>query len=176
MGPDGDGRRAGLHSLAHIVISAWALVGGVILLGVVVVNVFSVAGGIFWQPFPGDFELTEIGVALAAFAFLPYCQLTGANVTADIFTANAPRAWIALFSLLGSLVALGFSLLLLWRMYYGMLDQKVYGYTTAILQFPHWLAFIPIVISLALLSVAALATLADSMDEMRSSRGRWPTH
>ncbi len=55
-----------------------------------------------------------------------------------------------------SLVALGFALLLLWRMYYGMLDQRDYGYTTAILQVPIWCAFVPILISLALLALAAL--------------------
>jgi TRAP-type C4-dicarboxylate transport system permease small subunit len=61
-----------------------------------------------------------------------------------------------------SIVALGFSLLLLWRMFNGMLDQKAYGYTTTILQFPHWLAFIPILISLALLAIASLITLVDA--------------
>ena len=61
-------------------------------------NAISVTGSaVFGRPFPGDFELTEMGVAVAAFSFLPYCQLTGANVTADIFTSGASRAWIAIF-------------------------------------------------------------------------------
>ncbi|MGI9433634.1 MAG: TRAP transporter small permease, partial [Geminicoccaceae bacterium] len=99
---------------------------------------------------------------IAAFSFLPYCQLTGANVTADIFTSRASPRWIAIFSLVASIIALCFSLLLLWRMYAGMLDQKEYEYTTAILQFPHWVAFIPILISLGLLAIASLFTLRDS--------------
>jgi TRAP-type C4-dicarboxylate transport system permease small subunit len=156
-------RWAGLNRLAHRAISGWAFAGGVVLLGVVAINVFSVAGGIFWKPFPGDFELTEIGVAIAAFSFLPYCQLTGANVTADIFTTRAPSSWIAGFSVLASLVALGFSLLLLSRMFYGMLDQKAFGYTTAILAFPHWIAFVPILVSLALLALASVLTLAEAV-------------
>lgn len=151
--------RAGLASLARSLITGWALFGGVVLVAVVLVNVASVAGAAVWKPFPGDFELTEMGVAVAAFTFLPYCQLTGANVTADIFTAGASPRWLALFSLLASVVALGFSLLMLWRMYFGMLDQKAYGYTTAILQVPHWLAYLPILLSLALLAVASLLTL-----------------
>ncbi|WP_286132814.1 TRAP transporter small permease subunit [Labrenzia sp. DG1229] len=100
-----------------------------------------------------------MGVAVAVFSFLPYCQLVGANVSADIFTSGASRRMIAFFTLLGSLVALGFALLLIWRMYFGMLDQKEYDYTTTILQIPHWIAFIPILISLALLAVAAFLTL-----------------
>jgi len=159
------GRRAGLFSLARNVITTWALLGGISLLAVVLLNVASVVGAIFWQPFPGDFEMTEVGVALAAFAFLPYCQLTGANVTADIFTSRASPRWVGVFSFLASAMALGFSLLLLVRMYYGLLDQKAYGYMTAILQFPHWIAFIPILISLALLAVAALITLIESFQQ-----------
>lgn len=152
--PDGPVRR---------IVAGWALAGGAMLLVTVTMNVLSVAGGVFWKPFPGDFELTEIGVAIAAFSFLPYCQLTGANVTADIFTTNASRKTLAFFSLFASVVALGFSLLLAHRMYFGMLDQKVYGYTTAILQVPHWLAYIPILISLLLLAVAAALTLYDTI-------------
>lgn len=155
-------RRTGPVNLVRRLITGWALAGGVVLLMTVLVNVFSVAGGVAWKPFPGDFELTEMGVAVAAFSFLPYCQLTGANVTADIFTARASRSTLAVFSLLASLVALGFSLLLLSRMYYGMLDQKAYGYTTAILQIPHWLAFVPMLLSLALLAIAAAVTLIET--------------
>lgn len=156
-------RRARSMGLVRSVITGWALLGGVLLIAVVLVNVASVVGGVVWQPFPGDFEMTEIGVAVAAFSFLPYCQLTGANVTADIFTSRASPRWISVFSLLASLVALGFSLLLLWRMYFGLLDQKAYGYTTAILQFPHWVAFVPILMSLALLAVAAVITLRETV-------------
>lgn len=144
----------------HWLIRSWALVGGLLLLSVVVINVVSVVGSALWgKPFAGDFELTEIGVAIAAFCFLPYCQLTGSNVSADIFTARASAKAITVMTFFGSLTALAFSLLLLWRMYYGLLDQKSYDYTTTILQFPHWIAFIPILISLALLAIAAFLNL-----------------
>lgn len=160
---------ARLTRLAHAAISVWALLGGFALLAVVLINVVSVIGGVVWKPFPGDFELTEVGVAVAAFAFLPYCQLTGANVTADIFTAWASQRWVSILSIFGSLVALGFSLLLMSRMYYGMIDQKAYGYTTAILQFPHWIAFIPILISLALLALASAFTMVENISQSRKA-------
>jgi len=168
MAADGRSGRAGLLGLARSVITGWALLGGLVLVAVVLINVLSVIGGIVWQPFPGDFEMTEIGVAVAAFAFLPYCQLVDANVTADIFTSWAPRRVTALLSLLASVIALGFGLLLAWRMYLGMLDQKAYGYTTAILQFPHWVAFVPILISLVLLAAAAAITLVESIRQARA--------
>ena len=107
--------------------------------------------------------MTEVGICVAAFSFLPYCQLTGANVSADIFTARASARWVGIFRTAASAVALLFAALLLWRMYAGMLDQKEYGYTTAILQFPHWMAFVPVLLSLALLVLAAFITLRENL-------------
>ena len=156
-------RPAGLVSR---LITGWALAGGVVLLLVVAMHTWSVIGNQFGLPFPGDFEMTEIGVANAAFAFLPYCQLTGANVTADIFTSRATKRWIARFSLAGSTVALAFSSLLLWRMFAGMLDQKNYGYETAVLQFPNWIGWLPVLVSLALLVLASLVTLREHAREV----------
>ncbi|MGR3570487.1 TRAP transporter small permease [Brevirhabdus sp.] len=155
--------RGGAPGLLGRLITLWALLGGVVLLLVVAMNVASVLGMIVWKPFPGDFEMTQVGVAVAVFAFLPYCQLTDANVTADIFTARASPRARALLRGLASLIAMGFAALLLWRMYAGMLDQRAYDYTTAIVQFPIWLAFLPILVSLALLVAAAALTFVQSL-------------
>ena len=88
--------RAGPSRLARVVIELWALLGGGVLCAVVLINVYStVMGALFSAPFPGDFEMTEVGIAVAVFAFLPYCQITGANVTADIFTARASARTVA---------------------------------------------------------------------------------
>jgi len=154
--------------LVSRIITGWALAGGVILLLVVAMHTWSVIGNQFGAPFPGDFEMTEIGVAIAAFCFLPYCQLVGANVTADIFTSGASPRWIAILSSVGSIVAVGFSALLLWRMFAGMLDQKNYGYETAVLQFPNWIGWIPVMVSLALLILASMITLRNHLRQIRT--------
>ncbi len=157
-----------LHGLVLRVCTAWAVLGGVVLLAVMAINVASVVGvATINKAWPGDFELTEIGVAIAAFSFLPYCQIAGLNVTADIFTARASRFWLSLFSLLGALVALGFGALMLWRMYYGMLDQRTYDSTTAILQIPLWWGYAGCLASLALLVVASFASVVDALYELR---------
>ncbi|MBL4905989.1 MAG: TRAP transporter small permease subunit [Sneathiella sp.] len=138
------------------------MVGGALLLAVVAVNAFSITSDIFVGiPFPGDFEITEVGVGIAAFCFLPYCQITGSNVSADIFTANAGKVQIMLMGLLAGLVALAFSMLLLWRMWDGLFDYIEYEEVTGILSFPLWAAFLPCLFSLALLVVASIVTVFD---------------
>ena len=142
----------------------FALAGGALLTAVVLMTAVSAAGNILLnKPVPGDFEVVEVAVAVAVFAFLPYCQLAGANVTADLFTSRlGPRALAAL-SLLSSLVAAAFAALLLWRMFAGMLDYRADGEITHILGFPVWLAFPPILLSLALLLAAGAASAAGSL-------------
>ena len=140
-------------------IRLWALAGGGLLLAVMAVNVLAVGLGILGSSFPGDVELTEVGVAVAAFAFLPYVQLVEGNVTADIFTQRAGPRVLAGLRAIAALVALLFAILLLWRMFEGMLDQRAYRYVTAVLQFPLWQAFVPALMSLALLCLAAALTL-----------------
>ena len=101
--------RTGPAALIARAAAFWAILGGFLLLAVVAVNAASVLGGLFGTSFSGDFELTEMGVAIAVFAFLPYCQLTDANVTAAIFTARASPRVVAGLRALASLVAFGFA-------------------------------------------------------------------
>lgn len=160
---------AGLHGLAQRLSDGWALLGGFVLLAVIVVNVVSIVGtATFGWAVPGDFELTEIGVAVAAFSFLPFCQIHGHNVTADIFTQNAPPWLLAVFKFLAALVALAFAVLMVWSTYKGMLDQKNYEYTTAILQIPTWWGFAMALISFCLLVLSSFATLVDTVTTART--------
>ncbi|MGP6089642.1 TRAP transporter small permease [Antarctobacter jejuensis] len=161
---------AGRFRPARLLILGWALFGGAVLLVVVGVNAWSIlAGWLFNAPFPGDFELTEMGTAIAVFAFLPYCQLTGANVSADIFTTRASPRQVALMSLLAAMIATGFAALLIWRMWLGLVDYRTYTEFTGILEIPIWYAFVPALISLVLLLLAALITLVEALDALRPS-------
>jgi len=154
---------AGIIRLARRIIELWALLGGIVLLCIALMSTWSATSGfLFGKPLPGDFEMVEVLVAVAAFAFLPYCQLTDANVTADIFTARASRRTIAAFGLFAGIVALAIALLLLWRMSAGLQDYRQYVETTAILKFPIWVAYIPALVSLFLLTVACVITLKEA--------------
>lgn len=145
------------------VIEYWALAGGVVLLGVALMTTWSAASGwVFGKPLAGDFELTEVCVAIAVFAFLPYCQLTDANVTADIFTARAGPRTVAALGVLAALIALGVGALLTWRTYEGLVDYRKYVEITAILKIPIWWAYVPALASLVLLVLACVIALTHS--------------
>ncbi|HCL64645.1 MAG TPA: hypothetical protein DIC56_07345 [Rhizobium sp.] len=163
-------RRVGLKGLTYRLIEGWALLGGLLTLAVVAVQTLSVITGAFGHPLPGDFELTELGIAVAAFAFLPYCQLTDANVTADIFTSGLSRRWQAVLALLSSVIALVFASIMAWRTWIGAQNQFEYDYQTAILQIPIGYAFVAIVISLILVAVAAVITLVESYEDAVNPR------
>jgi TRAP-type C4-dicarboxylate transport system permease small subunit len=149
-----------LVKLPILFMEYWALIGCLVLGFVVIMSsVSSLTGFIIAKPFPGDFELTEMGIAIAAFMFLPYCQLTYAHVSADIFTAKASVSTVNFLSRCGSFLALCFACLLAWRMYEGMLDYQEYLETTTILQIPLWYAFVPAVFSLVLWAISSVITL-----------------
>jgi TRAP-type C4-dicarboxylate transport system permease small subunit len=144
-------------------VEAWARLGGVLLLAIALMTSWSAASGwLLARPLPGDVELVEMFTAVSVFMFLPYCQLAGANVTADLFTAGASPRTIARLELLAAVVALGFSLLLLWRMYEGLLDYRRYVETTTILRIPIWYAYVPTLLSLVLLAAAAAASVREA--------------
>ena len=77
----------------------------------------SAASNLFFnKPFEGDYEVTKHFIAVAVFCFLPYCQLTGANVTVDIFTENVSERAKAAMVAFSSLFAIAFSIIMLRQM------------------------------------------------------------
>ncbi|WP_417583439.1 TRAP transporter small permease [Pelagibacterium sp.] len=153
----------GFVGVVRVMTRYWALLGGVFIFSIVALNVYSVAQVmLFDRPFPGVYELVQMGVAMGMFMFLPYCQISGSNVTADIFTANLGKNAVAALGGLGALFALALSILLLWRMYLGFGDMLAYGETTAIYQIPLWYAYVPILMSLVLMAFAAMANLVQA--------------
>lgn len=66
-----------------------AIVGGLVLCAITLMSVASITGraliGVGLGPVPGDFEMVEVGTALAVFFFLPWCYLKGGHATVDLF-------------------------------------------------------------------------------------------
>ncbi len=170
---DGSGGHAAGARFGRVlerVAQGFALAGGVMLLAVTALTVTSVVGrSVFNRPVLGDFELVEIGVAVAVFAFLPYCQLCRGNVVVDFFAQRAgararARAWAdAAHSLIYALIAALFA----WRLALGGVELRAWGETSMILGVPIWWGFVPMAASMAVLAVVCLSTLLRSLGEAR---------
>jgi TRAP-type C4-dicarboxylate transport system permease small subunit len=155
--------------LARAAIEYWALLGGLILVALVAMTASSALSNLFFnKPFVGDFEVTKHGVAIAAFAFLPYCQLTYSNVTVDIFTERMSERAKSAMVLIASLIAAAAAAVLFRQMWLGMLDYIRYGEAMVSVPIRLWTAFPPALISLVLLFVAALITAREALTGVRA--------
>ena len=169
------------------ICEAVAVFGGAVLVALTVITVWSIIGrqiaGTDWLndlpvfslagPVTGDFELVELGCAVAVFAFLPYCQIVGGNVLVDFFTAKAgPR----LKSFLAAIADAVFTLIaatLTWRLVLGAEDLQRYGETTMVLRVPVWWGYVPAVAAMVLLTlVCAYTTWRRTLEAGGMSQGR----
>ncbi|MEX0731774.1 MAG: TRAP transporter small permease [Aquisalimonadaceae bacterium] len=152
-----------------------ALCGGILLIFLAAMSVVSILGrwlaGIppiattfSWVgTVPGDFELMEMGNAIAVFLFLPYCQLRYGHVAVDIFISPASPRLRALITLLVNLLFTVVAALMTWRLYLGMEEKVMYGETTMMLGLPMWYGFAPSVAMLGFLTVVCSYTVLDAV-------------
>lgn len=140
-----------------------AAAGGVILLAVALLVTASVLSRwLTGEPISGDFDLVQLGAALASFAFLPLCALRRGNIIIDSFTARLPvRMQCALDGFWG-LVYAAVAAVLAWRLLLGGLDTAHSGTTSMMLELPIGWVMVACSVALGFLAVAALrVALAD---------------
>lgn len=87
-------------------------------------------------PIRGIYDFTEVFVAAAVFAFLPWCQYNRGHAAVDLFTPYFPRIMNRGLDVLIDLGMLTIAIVGAWRLYLGMLDKFSYGETTLIAQIP----------------------------------------
>ena len=147
---------------------AFALAGRALLAAITGMSVVSIAGRtMLGMPVPGDFELVQVGCAAAIAAFLPYCQLRRGNIIVDFFTTRASRRTQTKLDALGALVLAAVMAVLAWRAAAGMLSVKAAGEVSMIVGFPIWVGYAAIVPSLALASLAGIATAVEAWKAAR---------
>lgn len=121
---------------------AMAWFGGAVLTLIALVSVASIAGralsGFGLGPVPGDFELVEVGTALAVFCFLPLAHLKRGHASVDLFWPYYPTAMKKVLDILANLLMLLAWVLLVWRMGVGLMDYRENAEVTFILQMPVW--------------------------------------
>lgn len=135
---------ARLGRIVEWIATALALIGGAVLLFIVALTCFSIIGralvplDIGLGPIRGIYDLTEIGMAAAIFAFLPWAQLKEAHARVDLFQPVMPSALDRLLDLVFNIGMFVVATVGTWRLYLGMLDKLAYGETTLIAQIPVW--------------------------------------
>lgn len=145
-----------------------ALMGGILLVGVMLMTVVSVLGRyLFNAPIPGDYEITELACAMAVFAFFPYCQVRGGNIVVEFFTRKLGPRCKALLDAVHNGVFTVVACLISWRLFVGGMHKLTDGETTLFLGIPlHW-AYFPALIGAVLLVVVCVVTA------YRSLRASW---
>ncbi|WP_298920361.1 TRAP transporter small permease [uncultured Roseobacter sp.] len=188
-----------MHQLIKLLARGTAVVGGLVLVGLIVLTTLSIIGrslnkmlhsdraegllGGFTQTLldlgigevNGSYELLEAGVAFAIFSFFPVCQLYGGHATVDIFTSKLPsrvnRAIVAFWE-----VVLTATLILIsWRLYEGMQRYIGNGETTLFLQFPVWWAYAASFAASTVTCIVALYCAVMRIGESLSGRVLLPT-
>lgn len=137
-----NGAQRGAPSRFDALVRSVALAGGLVLVAVacmVVVSVTLRSDLVGSAGVPGDFELVQMGTAVAAFCFLPWCQLRRGNIFVDTFTLKLPKrvrdgidaVWDVVYALVMALIA--------WRLAVGARAAFATGENTMVLQLPSWL-------------------------------------
>lgn len=112
--------------------SRWmAYSGGGILVAIAMTTVVSIIGRTFsgfgLSPVKGDYEIVEMGCAVAVFAFMPWCQFRRGHVTVDIFISNLSDRMQAILGLIGDLFLTGAAFVILWRLWLGFGEKFPFG-------------------------------------------------
>ena len=135
---------ARLNRTAEIMAVTLAIAGGLVLLAIVVLTCISITGRALLPldlgvgPIRGIYDMTEIGVAAAIFAFLPWAQFKDAHARVDLFQFAMPDALSHFLDLLFNIAMLVVAAVGSYRLYLGMLDKLSFGETTLIAQIPVW--------------------------------------
>ena len=176
---------ATLYRLVDLIARGLAYAGGAVLVGLVLLTCLSIVGRAFVPlqiglgPIRGIYDMTEIGIAAAIFAFLPWCQLRRGHAAVDLFTPYYPDRMNRLLDLCIDALMCVVAVVGTWRLALGLLDKRGNGgpfvETTLIAHIPVWWAYaaslvgavgFSIVAAFCVLrSLRALAVGGESADE-----------
>jgi len=147
-GPDRPLRRS-LERLSQIL----ALAGGAVFLALVAMSIVSIVGRkLFSAPIQGDVELLQMGAAIGAAAFLPYCEIRDRHIKVEVLSGWMPAG----IRIVAHLALAVMALMLTWRTGLQTLDIRASGEVSTLLSVPIWIPVALLVPSFALLTVNAV--------------------
>lgn len=135
---------------------ASATIGGVLLIGIGLITLISVAGRVlFSQPIQGDVETVQLACAVALASFLPYTQWQGGNIIVDFFTARTSKTVQRRLDALGALLLGLVAALVCWRTAAGSAAAYEYGETSMLIGIPIWIPYLLMTPGLGLTAVVS---------------------
>lgn len=147
------------------VVAAWALVGGVILVAIVLVTAVNVSAftldrvarllGTTVSGLPGYEDFVRLAISVAALMFFPYCQLRHGHVTVDLFARALPLSWRSALDTLWLALTAAVAAFLSLYMAMGMVEAREDRTVSAVLGWPEWPFYAPGIVSVALWGVVA---------------------
>lgn len=158
----GDLPSGGFGRVLLSVTRFFAICGGLILLGVVLMTTVSVAGRyLVSSPVPGDYEITEFACGVAILLFFPFCEMSYGNIKAEFFTDGLSERWKQILNLVAEIALMLVSALLGWRFVIGGLKRFADGQTSMELGIPLWWGYVPGSFAMALLFVVCAWRIHD---------------
>ncbi len=140
---------------------AAAIIGGLILIALVAMSIVSIVGRkLFSTPIQGDIELVQMGVAFAAAAFLPVCEMSDHHIKVDAFTNWLGEGAIRTLDAIAHTLLTGMFVLLSWRTLVAALNTRNSGEVSTLLSVPMWVPEILLVPSLSLATVCGAYQVA----------------
>ncbi len=136
---------------------AFALAGGAVFTCLTLLSLYSIVmRNLMGSPIMGDWELVQIGCAVAIAACFPMCQMRNGHIIVDFFTLRARASTRKRLDGIGAVILAVMTALLAWRTAVGALDAKSHNETSMIMELPIWIGYALMVPSFALASVCAL--------------------
>lgn len=130
---------------------------GAIFTGLTLLSLYSITmRNLVGSPIMGDWELVQMGCAVAIAACFPMCQMRSGHIMVDFFTLKAKRMTRKRLDGFGALILAVMMALLAWRTAVGAADARSYHETSMIMELPVWLGYALMVPSFVLASIAAL--------------------
>jgi TRAP-type C4-dicarboxylate transport system permease small subunit len=151
-------RVGGLGAALNKLSIALAYCGGIVVALIGVMSAVSIIGrSVLGRPIIGDFELVEIGTAIAGSLFLSYCQATYGNIAVDFFTQKVSDRTRDVLDRFGSLLMAVMYFAVGWRTFVGVLDIYRSGETSMLMSVPTWIGYAGMLPGVFSAGVVALA-------------------
>jgi len=138
-----------------------AMLGGALLtIAALLVTVSVLGRWLFHKPVPADYELVEVCIGVAVFAFLAYTQARSGHIAVDTFTLKVPARVNAVIDAVWDLVLAGFLGFFAWGLFSGGLSARTNGETLIQLPWPIWPVYIVCSVLAAIACLVALSVAA----------------